>query len=51
MGALIKLGWVACDERQNEEGHKLWHNTYWKTELENNGSRLLLVRMRNDWHQ
>jgi hypothetical protein len=33
LGALIKWGWVACDERQKEEGHKFWYNTYWKTEL------------------
>jgi hypothetical protein len=31
--ALIKWGWVARDRRQNEEGHKFWYNTYWKTEL------------------
>jgi hypothetical protein len=33
LGALIKWGWVACDERQKEEGHKFWYNAYWKTEL------------------
>jgi hypothetical protein len=33
LGAQIKLGWVACDERQKEEGHKFWYNAYWKTEL------------------
>jgi hypothetical protein len=33
LGALIKWGWVDCDERQNEEGHKFWYNAYWKTEL------------------
>jgi len=31
--SLIKWGWVACDRRQNEEGHKFWYNAYWKTEL------------------
>ena len=31
--ALIKWGWVACDERQKEEGLKFWYNAYWKTEL------------------
>ncbi|MGD0955092.1 MAG: hypothetical protein ABR985_22355 [Methanotrichaceae archaeon] len=25
LGALIKWGWVACDERQKEEGHKFWY--------------------------
>jgi len=33
LGALIKWGWVACDERQKEEGHKFWFKAYWKTEL------------------
>ena len=33
LGALIKWGWVACDERQKEEGHRFWYNAYWKTEL------------------
>ena len=33
LGALIRLGWVACDERQKEEGYKIWCNAYWKTEL------------------
>jgi hypothetical protein len=33
LGALIKWGWVACDERQKEEGHKFWYNAYWKTKL------------------
>ena len=33
LGALIKWGWVACDERQKEEGHKFWYNAFWKTEL------------------
>jgi hypothetical protein len=33
LGALIRWGWVACDERQKEEGHKFWYNAYWKTEL------------------
>ena len=31
--ALIKWGWVACDRRQGENGHKAWYNAYWKTEL------------------
>ena len=31
--ALIKWGWVACDRRQHENGHKFWYNAYWKTEL------------------
>lgn len=29
--ALIKWGWVACDKRQSEEGHRFWYNAYWKT--------------------
>jgi hypothetical protein len=29
----IKWGWVACDRRQREDGHKFWYNAYWKTEL------------------
>ena len=33
MGALMKWGWVDCDERQKEEGHKFWYNAYWKTDL------------------
>jgi predicted Rossmann fold nucleotide-binding protein DprA/Smf involved in DNA uptake len=33
LGALTKWGWVACDNRQKEEGHKFWYNAYWKTEL------------------
>jgi hypothetical protein len=33
LGALIKWDWVACDERQKEEGHKFWYNAYWKTNL------------------
>jgi hypothetical protein len=33
LGALIKWGWVACDNRQKEEGHKFWYNAYWKTEI------------------
>jgi hypothetical protein len=33
LGALIRWGWVACDERQREGGHKFWHNACWKTEL------------------
>jgi hypothetical protein len=31
--ALIKWGWVNCDRRQKEEGHKFWYNAYWKTDL------------------
>ena len=31
--ALIKWGWVACDRRQREEGHKFWYNAYWKTAI------------------
>jgi predicted transcriptional regulator len=31
--ALIKWGWVNCDRRQREEGHKFWYNAYWKTDL------------------
>ncbi len=30
--SLIKWGWVDCDRRQGENGHKAWHNAYWKTE-------------------
>jgi predicted GNAT superfamily acetyltransferase len=30
---LMKRGYVACDVRQGENGHKAWHNAYWKTEL------------------
>jgi hypothetical protein len=30
-GALVIWGWVTCDERQKEEGHKFWYNAYWKT--------------------
>ena len=33
LGALVKWGWVACDERQKEEGHKFWYNAYWKTKM------------------
>ena len=33
LGALIKWGWVACEERQKEEGHKFWYNAYWKTKM------------------
>ncbi len=29
--ALIRWGWVACEQRQSENGHKAWHNAYWKT--------------------
>ena len=31
--ALIRWGWVACDKRQSENGHRFWYNAYWKTEL------------------
>lgn len=31
--ALVKWGWVACDRRQKEEGHRFWYNAYWKTDL------------------
>jgi predicted transcriptional regulator len=31
--ALMKLGYVACDIRQSENGHNAWYNAYWKTEL------------------
>jgi hypothetical protein len=33
LGALIRMGWVPCDERQRNMGHKFWYNAYWKTEL------------------
>jgi len=31
---LIKLGWVACARRQRADGHKFWHNVYWRIEAE-----------------
>jgi hypothetical protein len=31
---LIKGGRVDRDKRQNDDGHKFWHNVYWKTERE-----------------
>jgi transcription initiation factor IIE alpha subunit len=31
--ALVKWGWVACDRRQRDEGHRFWYNAYWKTKL------------------
>ena len=31
--ALIRWGWVTCDKRQSENGHRFWYNVYWKTEL------------------
>lgn len=31
--ALIKWGWVACERRQRDNGHKFRYNSYWKTEL------------------
>ena len=31
--SLIKWGWVGCDRRQGVNGHRAWHNAYWKTEL------------------
>ena len=30
---LIKWGWVYRARRQSENGHRFWHNAYWKTEL------------------
>jgi predicted transcriptional regulator len=33
LSALIRWGYVACEIRQSEEGHKAWYNAYWKTEL------------------
>ncbi|MGD0954691.1 MAG: hypothetical protein ABR985_20285 [Methanotrichaceae archaeon] len=30
LGTLTKWNWVACDNRQKEEGHKFC-TTYWKT--------------------
>lgn len=31
--SLIKWGWVTYDIMQSENGHRAWHNAYWKTEL------------------
>ena len=31
--SLVKWGWVGCDKRQGENGHRAWHNAYWKTEI------------------
>ncbi|MFB3766173.1 MAG: hypothetical protein ACE14P_13135 [Methanotrichaceae archaeon] len=31
--SLIKWGWVACDRRQRDGGHRFWYNVYWRTEL------------------
>jgi hypothetical protein len=31
--SLIRWGWVACEERQREDGHKFWYNAYWKIEI------------------
>lgn len=31
--ALIRWGWVDFEQRQSENGHKAWHNAYWRTEL------------------
>ncbi len=31
--SLIKREWVAFDVRQGEDGHRAWHNAYWKTEM------------------
>lgn len=28
---LTRWGLVACDRRQNMEGHKFWYNVYWRT--------------------
>jgi hypothetical protein len=33
LGASVRWGWVACDERQREVGHTFWYNAYWKMEL------------------
>jgi hypothetical protein len=33
LGALVRWGWVAFDERQKEDGQKFWYNAYWKTDL------------------
>jgi predicted transcriptional regulator len=35
--ALIKWGWVACDRRKRDNGHKFWYNAYWKTEMAKKG--------------
>jgi len=26
LGALVRWGWMAFDERQREEGYKIWYN-------------------------
>jgi hypothetical protein len=31
--ALIRWGYADCDIRRSENGHKAWHNAYWKTKL------------------
>jgi hypothetical protein len=31
--SLIRWGWVAYEQRQREDGHRFWYNTYWKTEI------------------
>ncbi len=31
--SLIKWGWVTYDIRQSENGHRAWHNAYWKIEM------------------
>jgi predicted transcriptional regulator len=31
--SLIRWGWVACEQRQREDGHRFWYNAYWKTEI------------------
>jgi hypothetical protein len=33
LGALIKWGWVACDERQKKKVTSFGTTPYWKTEL------------------
>jgi len=35
--ALIKWGWVNCDRRKSDNGHKFWYNAYWKTETAKKG--------------
>ncbi len=27
---LVRWGLVACDRRQDAEGHRFWYNVYWK---------------------
>jgi hypothetical protein len=35
--ALVKWGWVACDQRQRHKAGKHRRNTYWKTEQAKQG--------------